>query len=73
MFHSRENQGQSNAHHRIRRRGHGARLEEIEVSSARSGSSPRRPSVIRTQTNRSATRPEDRGSQAVHRRYGWSV
>jgi hypothetical protein len=33
--------------------------------SARSSSSPRRPSVICTQINQSATRPEDRGSQAV--------
>jgi len=65
VFHSGENQGQSNAHNRIRRRGHGARPEGIEVSSARSGSSPRLPSVLCAQTNRSATRPEDRGSQAV--------
>jgi hypothetical protein len=65
VFHSRENQGQSNAHHWIRRRGHGARPEGIEVSSARSGSSPRLLSVICTQINRSATRPEDRGSQGV--------
>jgi hypothetical protein len=36
-----ENQGQSNAHNWIRRRGHGARPEGIVVSSARSGSSPR--------------------------------
>jgi hypothetical protein len=65
VFHSRENQGQSNAHNRIRSRGHGARPEGIKVSSARSGSFPRLLSVICTQVDRFATRPEDRGSQAV--------